>query len=67
MQNMDDGLGIELTHPAFRDVHFILKKKYFIKPKNIWELKVIWMRRGHMLARETLRVTPEKLKEFKRL
>jgi len=61
-----DTSGIALTHPAFIDVYFILKKKYYVKEKNIWKLNVLWMhKRGEPLAKDKLEVTPEKMSEFK--
>ena len=61
-----DKPGISLTHPMFRDVYFVLHKKFFIKEKNAWKLKVTWRdKKGNFLATETLLVK-DKLREFKK-
>jgi len=65
MYDMND-TGLALTHPLFRDVYFILKKKFYIKEKNCWKIKVVWKHRRtkEYLAKETLLVSPNKMREF---
>ena len=54
------------THPAFIDVVFQLRKAFYIKEKDLWEMKVTWFhrRKGLELGRDKFYVTPEKKKEF---
>ena len=38
-------------HPAFRDVIMEVQKKFYIKEKRIWSLKIRWWhRRGWLLS-----------------
>jgi bifunctional pyridoxal-dependent enzyme with beta-cystathionase and maltose regulon repressor activities len=57
------------THEGFIDVLLEIKKAYYIKEKNLYELTCMWWhkRHGYEIAREKLRVAPEKLKEFKKI
>ena len=55
------------THPSFKDVYFLVKKSFFVAEKNIWKLKIIWMRRkyGYAISEDKLIVSAEKYKEFR--
>jgi hypothetical protein len=57
------------THPAFRDVCFLLRKAFKVPGKDLWKLKVVWYhrRRGYELGSETLHVADSKYREFKRI
>jgi hypothetical protein len=57
----------ELTHPAFRDVYMAVRKSFYVQEKNIWKLKVIWMKRkhGYEICEEKLTLSAEKYREFK--
>jgi hypothetical protein len=57
-----------LKHPAFKDVYMIVKKRYYVKEKDIYKLSVIWMHltRGHALTTEKLVVTAAKYNEFEK-
>jgi len=58
-------MNVPLTHPAFLDVYFVIMKKFYVKEKAIWKLKVMWMHRGGWkLGLDKLEVTPEKMQEF---
>jgi hypothetical protein len=55
------------THDKFIDVMFFLKKAFYIKEKDLWELKVTWWNtRGWELGDDKLYITDNKRKEFRR-
>lgn len=71
-------IGTTYRHPAMLDVDMRVLRKYYIKEKDMWELKVMWVtrnktlpsgkiRHGGMLATERIRITNEKFREFKRV
>lgn len=55
-------------HPGFTDVLMLVTKSFFVIEKDIYKLKVKWIRRNHgyVIAEEKLTISREKAKEFTR-
>jgi hypothetical protein len=55
-----------MRHPNFKDVYMAVRKRFYIKEKNVYKLRVIWThaRTGCELATETLIMSVEKYNEF---
>lgn len=55
-----------LSHPKFRDVRMEVLKRFYIKEKDAWNLKIRWWhRRGWMLSQPyRITIPASKFKEF---
>jgi len=57
-------------HPGFRDVYMHVLRKFYIKEKDMWSLKIQWVhrRRGVYLSDPyRIKMTNQKWKEFRRV
>jgi len=78
MRNCDP-TGTVYRHPAMLDVDMLVMRKFYIKEKDMWSLKIWWMIRdktlasgyvrkgGMMAAPYRIKITASKFKEFKRI
>ncbi len=77
---MSEPIGTVYRHPAMLDVDMLVLKKFYIKEKDTWSLKIMWLvrdkvlpsgylRKGGMLPGGAYRIkmTASKFKEFKRV
>ena len=56
-----------LKHPLMRDVALDILKRFYIKEKDMWSLKIQWVhaRHGYILCQPyRIKITREKLQEF---
>lgn len=80
MGNIQPGYGDFYTHPAFDDLLMEVIKRFYVKEKNIWKLKVYWwikdkklpsgkIRKGGVLAGgiSKLELSMTKFKEFRKV
>ena len=62
-------MHILYTHPGFRDVRMEVAKRFYIKEKNEWSLKIRWHHKkgGLLSGYYRIKISDKLWKEFKRV